>query len=133
MQGYARCCDLQDGKGFAARYAKGATLEGKGFKCDSPETQEAIPTGLQIFVKTYHTLLNMIFDVERDSARGVIYSMANHLTPLSDRKYNDLVKSITCHDQYLRTGDNWRFKHRQVHMEFTENRTVENLDTMPEL
>ena len=133
VSSYARCCDLQDSKGFAALYTADGILEGEGFRSDSQDMMESIPRALDRFVKTYHTLLNTMFDVQGDQATGVIYSMAHHLTPLSGGKYNDLVMYITYHDRYIRTGEAWKFQHRRVAMEFTENRTVENLDTMPTL
>jgi hypothetical protein len=131
INGYARCCDMRDGDGFAKLYAPGAVLEGPGFKNTTAEQIRAVPGSLSVFKKTYHTLLNTMFDINGDRASGVIYSMAHHLTPLSDGQYNDLVMYITYYDRYVRGPTGWRFENRRVEMEFTENRTVDNLGTMP--
>ena len=130
---YARCCDTRDGKGFAALYTPDAVLEGPGFRNDTQAGIAAVPESLNVFFKTYHTLMNTLFEISGDGATGVIYSMAHHLTPLSDGAYNDLVMHITYHDQYARVGGEWKFKRRRVDMAFTENRTVKNIGKMPEL
>jgi hypothetical protein len=134
INSYARCCDTRDNAGFGALYAPGAVIEGPGFRNDTPEGISGTPAGLgQMFVKTYHTILNNIFDINGDKATGVVYSMAHHLTPIHDGNYNDLVMYITYHDKYVRKGDGWLFEYRRVDMEFTENRLVSNIGAMPKL
>ena len=130
---YAQGCDQRDAVKFAALFSPGAVLEGPGFRFARPEQIRSVPSQLSTFKKTYHTLLNYIFDVNGERATGEVYSMAHHLTPLDDGKFNDLVMYITYRDRYLRAGAGWQFESRQVVMEFTENRIVENIGAMPKL
>lgn len=128
---YAQACDQRDGAAFAALYTPDAVLEGAGFRFAGSEEIGAVPKQLGVFKKTYHTLLNYLVEVNGDRAVGEAYSMAHHLTPLPEGKYNDLVMYITYHDRYVRGGGGWQFEHRRVVMEFTENRVVETIGTVP--
>lgn len=123
---YAHCCDRRDGDGFGALFAKDAVLEGPGFRFSTPRQIGGVPLLLNQFEKTYHTLQNLLFETSGDRATGEAYSMAHHLTRRPDGKCDDLVMYITYRDRYLREGADWRFEHRQVVMEFTESRVVEN-------
>jgi len=128
---YAQGCDHRDGAGFASLFAPSAVLEGAGFRFATPQEIRGVPQQLTVFKKTYHTILNYVVDVNGDRATGEAYSMAHHLTPLADGKYNDLVMYITYRDRYVRGSGGWQFEHRGVEMEFTENRVVENIGSMP--
>ena len=130
---YAASCDHRDGDAFAKLFAPHAVLEGPGFRFASPEQIQAVPQQLGRFHKTYHTVLNSVASVDGDSAHGESYSMAHHLTPRADGRYDDLVMYITYRDRYVRLNGTWQFEQRVVVMEFTETRTVENVGTMPKL
>jgi hypothetical protein len=131
---YARCADTRNGDGFAALFAPGGVLEGPGFRRATPEELRGVPPSMTpLFLKTYHTVLNTIFEFTDDRATGVIYSVANHLTALSEGKYNNLVMYITYHDRYVRTGNDWKFEYRRCDLEFTQNHTAENVGRMPPL
>lgn len=123
---YARCCDRRDESGFGALFISNAVLEGEGFRYSGAVEIRNVPNLLRRFVKTYHTLLNCLFEVTADRATGEAYSMAHHLTPRADGKYDDLVMYITYRDRYVRQHQAWRFEHRRVVMEFTEHRVVES-------
>jgi hypothetical protein len=128
---YAQSCDQRDGVSFAALYAPGAVLEGEGFRFAGSEEIGTVPQQLNVFKKTYHTLLNFLVEVNGDRATGEAYSAAHHLTPLSEGKYNDLVMYITYRDRYVRGAGGWLFEYRRPVIEFTENRIVEDMGAMP--
>jgi hypothetical protein len=123
---YARCCDRRDESGFGALFTPDAILEGEGFRFSGVGEIRNVPNLLRRFAKTYHTLLNYLVEVSADHATGEAYSMAHHLTPRSDGKYDDLVMYITYHDRYVQRDHAWLFEHRRVVMEFTEQRLVES-------
>jgi hypothetical protein len=124
--GYARACDRRDESGFGALFTPHAVLEGDGFRFSGSDEIRNVPNLLRRFVKTYHTLQNHLLEVSAERATGEAYSMAHHLTPRSDGKYDDLVMYITYRDDYVRHGHPWLFEHRQVVVEFTEHRVVES-------
>jgi SnoaL-like domain len=130
---YAQACDRRDGAGFAALFAAGATLHGPGFSFAGAAAIGEVPSHLNRFKKTYHTLLNYTVDVNGDRAEGEAYSMAHHLTPLAEGEYTDLVMYITYRDRYVRSAGEWLFDAREVVMEFTERRIVQNPDTLPKV
>ena len=130
---YATSCDNRDGDAFAALFAPDAVLEGPGFRFASPERIHEVPRHLARFHKTYHTVLNFVASVAGDGAHGETYSMAHHLTPRADGRYDDLVMYITYRDRYARLNGEWQFEQRTVVMEFTETRIVDNVGTMPKL
>jgi len=130
---YASSCDNRDCEAFAGLFAPNAVLEGPGFRFASPEQIHAVPRQLARFHKTYHTVLNFFASIAGDRARGETYSMAHHLTPRADGRFDDLVMYITYRDRYTRHDGEWRFEQRTVVMEFTETRLVENVGTMPKL
>jgi hypothetical protein len=123
---YARACDRRDESGFGSLFTPHAVLEGDGFRFSGSDEIRNVPNLLRRFVKTYHTLQNHLFEVSAERATGEAYSMAHHLTPRSDGKYDDLVMYITYRDDYVRQGHPWLFEHRQVVVEFTEHRVVES-------
>jgi hypothetical protein len=125
---YAQCCDRRDGLGFAALFTDDAVLEGPGFCFRTRAEISGVPSLLDRFTKTYHTLLNHVIELHGEHAFGEAYSMAHHLTPGSDGLCNDLVMYITYRDRYQRIATDWRFERRQVVIEFTENRSVGNVD-----
>jgi SnoaL-like domain len=128
---YARNCDRRDESGFGGLFAEQAVLEGENFRFATPAEIRNVPNLLRRYAKTYHTLLNYSVDVSGDQADGEAYSMAHHLTARADGKYDDLVMYITYRDRYVRRGADWLFEHRRVLMEFTEQRIVDNVGSMP--
>jgi hypothetical protein len=131
VMSYAQACDQRDGAKFGSLFSPAAALEGPGFRFASPAQIRSVTDQLKAFEKTYHTILNCVVEISGDRASGEVYSMAHHLTPLEAGKYNDLVMYITYRDSYERSGSGWQFGLRRVVIEFTENRVVENLGSMP--
>jgi hypothetical protein len=128
---YARCCDRRDESGFGALFVPNAILQGEGFRFSGTAEIGNVPNLLRRYVKTYHTLLNYLAEVTADRATGEAYSMAHHLTPRADGKYDDLVMYITYRDRYVRQHSGWLFERREVVIEFTEHRIVES--SLPKL
>jgi hypothetical protein len=124
---YALACDRRDGALLASVFATDAVLHGPGFRFATPAEIANVPESLKRFEKTYHTLLNVLVQVNDDRGTGEVYSMAHHLTPLGNAKYQDLVMYITYRDRYVRGGGQhgWQIENREVVIEFTEDRVVE--------
>lgn len=121
---YAQACDRRDVEAFAALFTSDAVLEGPGFRFATPEQIRGVPQQLRSWPKTYHTLLNFVVDVSGDRATGEAYSMAHHLTPAAENRYDDFLMYITYRDQYRRSAEGWQFERRQVVVEFTESKPV---------
>jgi SnoaL-like domain len=127
---YALACDRRDGALLASVFATGGVLHGPSFRFATPGEIAKVPESLKRFEKTYHTLLNFLVEVTHDRGTGEVYSMAHHLTPLGNGKYKDLVMYITYRDRYVRGQRGWQIEHREVVVEFTEDRVVENINAL---
>ena len=79
--------------------------------------------GLARYDKTFHMVGNHSYVIEGEDATGEVYCIAHHVhgEPGSRR---DHVMMIRYHDRYLRTGDGWRIVERELHVDWTEERTV---------
>jgi hypothetical protein len=121
---YARGADKRDGALFASVFTEDGVLDYNGRQSTGPNQLSKIPGALEIYEKTYHTVLNTFIEVEGDTAAGEIYSASHHLRPIENGEFSDRVMYITYRDEYQRTADGWRIAKRKVDVEFIEYTTV---------
>ena len=121
---YASCADRRDSEGFTALFTDDAVLVGPGFRFSTSGELAGLPQMLAAYVKTYHTVLNIVIDIDGDTASADVYSAAHHLTPVEGTQYNDYVMYITYRDRYRRGQRGWRISNRIVEVEMTQNNTV---------
>jgi hypothetical protein len=121
---YARGADRRDGDLFASVFTEDGVLDYNGRQSTGPNQLSKIPSALNTYTKTYHTVLNTFIEVDGDTAKGEIYSASHHLRPIEGRVLSDRVMYITYKDDYARTGAGWRIKRREVVLEFVEYKEV---------
>lgn len=78
---------------------------------------------LDRYDKTFHLVGNHIYDIEGDVAKGEVYCVAHHVHGEPGAR-KDHVMMIRYQDQYIRTADGWRIAQRELHVDWTEERTV---------
>lgn len=125
---YARAADTRDGALFASVFTEDGELEHKGRKSNGTHQLGKIPGGLLVYAKTYHTVQNIVIDIDGDTATGEVYSAAHHLRPIENAVFSDRVMYITYRDTYRRTGQGWRIATRLVDVQFIEYKTVSGPD-----
>jgi 3-phenylpropionate/cinnamic acid dioxygenase small subunit len=78
---------------------------------------------LEPYGDTMHLMTNHRVDVEGNTATGVVYCLAHHLTERNDT-LEDLVMAIRYVDRYERTLGGWRIADRRCVRYWTELRPV---------
>ncbi len=122
---YARGADRRDGALFASAFTEDGVLDYNGRQSTGPSQLSKIPSALNTYTKTYHTVFNTLIEVDGDTAKGEVYSASHHLRPVESTIHSDRVMYITYRDDYVRTPAGWRIKRREVNVEFVEFKTVQ--------
>jgi ketosteroid isomerase-like protein len=133
VDGYARAVDRGDPEAFVDLFEPDAVLQ--VFyepESEAPTTESRghsalgeIPNRLKArYNRTFHFVGNHLCDVRGDEATGEAYCLAHHLTD-NAHGGTDYVMLIRYQDVYRRrSGDSWKFAHRQVLVDWTELRTA---------
>ena len=98
---------------------------------DMPEANQTL-TGRDALVPlfeglaSYHTKTHFngqskVYDLTEDTARGIVYCLAHHIT-LEDGQQSNMVASIRYDDDYVKVDGQWKFAKRHLRINFVENR-----------
>ena len=79
---------------------------------------------LQNFDTTLHVMANHLCQINGDMATGEVYCLANHLIKSNSGIIN-LCMYIRYYDTYSLTVDGWRFAHRKVKRQWTEEHSAD--------
>jgi hypothetical protein len=122
----ARYADAVDRRDFALLDAvflpDGVLDTGRGVRDGLIEILAAME-GLRRYEATAHVLGQQLADAAGDGARGVTYCTAHHLAD-RDGSRTDTVMHIRYHDDFVRTPDGWRIRHRRLELQWTDRRPV---------
>ncbi len=122
---YAQAVDRTDAAGVAALFVEDGTLatwldptssEGTGQRQGRAAIAAAI-RGMARYVATHHTVSSASVAVDGDTATGETRCAAHHLedTPAGRR---DTVLYIRYLDTFARDRDGWRFRRREVRVQW---------------
>ena len=137
--GYAAAVDALDGPGFADLFTPEGELwvpdprtGGDPTICRAGRDRlERIPSGLAGYHATRHAVWATAYDVEGDTATGVVDGVAHHLGDDPDPDAGggpvDLVWYLRYVDEYVRTAGGWRFTRRALHLDHVERRPLRRL------
>jgi hypothetical protein len=78
---------------------------------------------LDRYEKTFHLVANQLYDIDGDTATGEVYCVAHHVRADHGSRV-DHVMMIRYLDQYRRETDGWRIVTRDLHVDWTEDRPV---------
>jgi hypothetical protein len=121
------------------------------------EALQRVPGALRRYRRTFHLVGATSFVMDGDRATGEVQCVAHHLTPTDgaegadgadgadsgaagrdaggsgpDRAGTDTVWFIRYRDQYRRTGRDWRFVRRELHLQWVEEHPVSVLGPPPD-
>ena len=128
VEGYACACDERDAETLRRVFADGATLtvqwpDRPAAVLTFPASAEHVATSLAQYHRTYHFVGNHRVTVDGDAATGTTYCVAHHVTGTGPDAH-DHVMHIRYLDAYVRTDAGWRIATRDLHVDWTEDRTV---------
>ena len=128
LQRYAQAADRNDPQQFVSLFLENAVIVGPGFRVEGHEQIRHIPGMLaQQYRGTLHCVLNQTVTIEGDEARGESYCMAYHRYDGEDGRPMTLDWAIRYQDRFARRGNEWRFAHRQLVVDWTRRTPVELL------
>lgn len=84
-----------------------------------------LPSMMEKWAATAHTMMNMVFVVDGDRAEGVISARAWHLTADGTREFTAWGRYA---DRYEKRGGVWRFAHRFFILDSTEEQARQEQD-----
>jgi hypothetical protein len=135
VEGYAMTADRRDTPGFAALFTPDAILVihgahgGEQGRYVGRDEIAGIPERLARYDATMHHVTNHRVQLEADSggdrATGESYCIAHHL---QDDSAVDHVLHIRYEDRYLRSDEGWRFVHRDVRVQWIDDRRIGSID-----
>ena len=128
VERYALGIDRRDAAGVAALFVEdGAIVVPRVPKSLEPSVEtkgrDAIERAIGIvdrFVATMHAVVGQVVDLDGDGATGVVSCIAHHLRP----DMTDWVWMLRYEDTYVREADAWRFKRRELWVDWVEERPV---------
>ncbi|WP_419919183.1 nuclear transport factor 2 family protein [Candidatus Poriferisocius sp.] len=131
---YARCVDRGDPEGVAACFAPDGVLRivnlaRGGELIGERKGREQITRAISRmpYHPTFHFLGQQQVEVNGDTATGETYCIAHHLTVPDDASAaHDYIMYIRYQDHFARLDEGWRFAARELHIDWTETRPVEN-------
>jgi len=125
---YARAMDRGDLATIDAIFTTDAVIESSLRVQKGIEEIRGIPAMLQkMFASTMHAVHNQTVAITGDTAEGETYGVAYQLMKPKDGKQLRLDWGLRYQDSFVRQNGAWRFKRRQLIIEWTQTVPVEML------
>jgi hypothetical protein len=123
---YSRACDRQDFPLVRSLYHDDAIDDhGEMFRGTADEYVAWLPTIMEMWDTTTHSLTNMLFEIDGDHAQGELYVVAYHRTYPPDAQ--EIVIGGRYLDKYEKRDGVWKFSYRSLALDWCNVRKV-NLD-----
>jgi len=120
---YARCVDSRDGTALAALFVEDGVIDGSGYYTKGQADIAKIPAFLdRRYQATFHAVQNHTLRLDGDRAEGEVYALSHHLRKEPDDSMVDYVMVMRYRDAYVRQPDGWRFRRREILVDWTETR-----------
>jgi hypothetical protein len=120
---YCRACDRRDYGLLRTLYHDDAIDDHGDMFCGSADDFVAwLPSVLESFEATVHSISNALFVVDGDKAEGELYTLAYHRTRSPDAQ--EIVIGGRYLDRYERRDGAWRFIHRSLACDWCDVRPV---------
>jgi hypothetical protein len=143
---YAAAADARDGDGLASLFVEDGALVVPTFPTDlrpvvtrqGHEAVRQVAEMLRRYDRTFHLVSNSRFAVDGDDASGEVQCVAHHVTGAkvpsggavrsgAESAGTDTVWFIRYRDRYRRSGTDWRFVRRELHLQWVEEHPVATL------
>jgi len=131
IDGYAYCADTRDAKGQMALFAEDAIFrvymdasqEEPSEVINSREGLAPVFENLNTYVATMHFNGQSKIILSGDTATGLAYCFANHLTIDGDEK-KLMIAAINYSDEFIKIKDKWFFKKRDLKVKWIETKPL---------
>lgn len=129
VEAYSFAVDRRDVDAFVELFSPDATLtvhDTDGATTGSYSGRgelAALPDRLRRYERTMHLVHNHEVDIAGPEASGEVYCTAHHVSG-GGAGSSDRVLAIRYVDRYRRDADRWRFRARQVRLQWVEERPV---------
>jgi len=130
VEAYAFAVDRRDSDGFAALFDVDATLsvhDTTGARTGAYVGRHELtdlPKRLSRYDRTLHLVHNHDVVIDGEDASGEVYCTAHHVSGAGPDAI-DRVLTIVYADRYARASDRWRFRSREVWLQWSEQRAVQ--------
>jgi len=146
---YAAAADARDGDGLASLFVDDGALVVPKFPSDlrpvvtrsGHDALRQVAELLRRYQRTFHVVSNARFEVVGDEASGEVQCVAHHVTggdqpdaagtDGSGPAGTDTVWYIRYRDRYRRSGPDWRFVRRELHLQWVEEHPVTMVGAPP--
>jgi uncharacterized protein (TIGR02246 family) len=134
VDAYARHVDRRDAEAVAALFTVDGRLVSRLHDAgtDNPivrrgrdEIAQALVAGLERYVATTHIVGGQVVTMEGDGASGHTVCLAHHVYE-NDGSRRLLVMAVRYTDRYARQEGGWGFAERQLHLDWKEDRALED-------
>lgn len=121
---YALAADTRDRDGFVGAFTADGVLSVGSTELRGAKRLADPLAYLDLhYVRTMHFTGNHIVDLDGDSAEGIVYGLAHHLTK-DGTELRDTAMAVRYTDTYSRTDAGWRIAHRKVDVDWEEDRAA---------
>lgn len=129
IDSYAYCADTRDAQGQMALFTEDTLFE-VYYDPKSETPSQTINKRADLFpvfnnLNTYHTTMHFngqsTVKLSGDSATGITYCMAHHLT-IEDGNQKWMIAAIRYHDRFVKQNSQWRFAGRKLFVDWIENK-----------
>jgi hypothetical protein len=145
---YADAADSRDGVAMASLFVDDGALVVPDYPADlrpvvtrrGHDALQRIPEALRRYRRTFHLVGSTSFVVDGDRATGEVQCVAHHVAPAQGSAGGaggpeavgpgpapagpDTVWFIRYRDRYRRSGPDWRFVRRELHLQWVEEHSV---------
>jgi hypothetical protein len=135
---YAAAVDGLDGEGFSQLFVEDGELAVPALPDQlepvvvrtGRDSLRRVPEGLRRYARTFHQMSNHRYSIEDDRATGEVLCVAHHQSAPATGSaedpgaLTDTVWYIRYVDDYRHTEQGWRFRRRELHLQWIEERPV---------
>jgi len=134
VDAYARLVDQRDAGAVAALFTVDGRLVSRlhDAATDAPivrsgrdEIARALVAGLERYLATTHIVGGQVVTMEGDTAAGHTVALAHHVYEAGEGR-RLLVMAVRYTDRYARQAGGWGFAERQLHLDWKEDRALED-------
>ncbi|MGH9018812.1 MAG: nuclear transport factor 2 family protein [Acidimicrobiales bacterium] len=134
VDSYAQLVDAGDAAAAAALFAEDGQLVSRlhaggdatpFVRRGRPEITGALTAGLERYEVTTHVVGGQVVDLDGDTATGTTVCLAHHVYATAGTR-RLLVMAVRYTDGFTRQPGGWRFSERQLHLDWRQDRALED-------
>jgi len=134
VDAYARHVDRREAEAVAALFTEDGRLvsrlhdaagDAPIIRRGRPDITAALVAGLERYVSTTHIVGGQVVTIDGDEATGETVCLAHHVYDNATGR-RMLVMAVRYTDRYARQTGGWGFAERQLHLDWREDRALED-------